>query len=177
MADYYKRFMEAVIPASGEDTDVFIAGVQVVIWGSLYAEAQVNKVSLYLLGDATDRHAKRNQSMWKLAERAEIDKKVEALGQMFEDDEARMVLHLKELKRLVRIRNRLVHYKEMPTEADASLLLEEIQEGQKFGKVMEDMTRRSTNPDIVHAVLSMPLDDRRGEINSLCDWLASLKRN
>jgi len=123
--------------------------------------------------------------MWELAERADLRKKVKALARALEPNEEEAKRHIKQAERLTRIRNRLVHYKEAPTPVDSALLNKyhpssnrkdnpERPQG-SMGAMVEYLMSESPNPDIVHAVLSMPLEERRREIIDLGEWLAALK--
>ena len=159
--------------------------MQCIIWGSLYIEAVVNHVAANLLYNPKHREGKAKLLMWELAERAELDKKIEALAEMFEDDEAITKQHLRNLKKLIRIRNKLVHFKDSPTPVNASFLLKPSYEimglneyperGLTFGDVLNKVDANLPNPEIVHSVLSMSLDARRIEILEICEWLASLR--
>ena len=189
MNSVYEQFMNAVTIASDSEEDRFYAGVQCIIWGALFVEALVNlEVERHLCSpqkDLRSRKAKQQRSMWELVERAELEKKVEVLAQLGEKDEKIAELHLKQLMRLIRLRNRLVHYKETGKIYDAPFFYEPSYkvmgydeppvEPVTLGEVLKKVTDDTPNPDIVGAVLSQSLDERRNEINDLAKWIKLLR--
>ena len=190
MDSIYKKFMDALEPDSNDKENRFYAGVQCVIWGSLFIEALVNR-DLELLFNSSRQspntpEAKKQHLMWKLAERSELSGKVDALSQLFEKDKAVADLHSKQLQRLIRLRNRLVHFKDPIKPGDGSVLNKPIHKimGHEteqpagtftLGQVNEKVNEGLPNPDIIDAVLDQSLDQRRDEINNLAEWIISLK--
>lgn len=190
MNSFYKQFMNAVTVASNSEEDRFCGGVQCIIWGSLFIEALVNvEVERHLRSpreDLSSRKSKQQRSMWELVERAELEKKVEVLAQLGEEDEKIAEIHLKQLMRLIRLRNRLVHYKETEKVYEAPFFYEPSYKIMGYetepptgtfttGDVLKKINDDAPNPDIVGAILSQSLDERRDEINDLAEWIGMLR--
>ncbi|HET6764832.1 MAG TPA: hypothetical protein VFH27_14200 [Longimicrobiaceae bacterium] len=170
---HYRALMEAVRPASASPTDQFLASIQVIVWASLLVEAVVNRVAGKLLN--LNHVTIQDGGLWTLAERAELVKKVAALAQEFESDAEQAKRHVKQVERLVRIRNRLVHYKEPPTPVDESFLAMRAPEVATYADLLAYMSDVLPDPDIVSAVRSMPLEERKSEACEVVEWLESLK--
>ena len=185
MSRYYKSFMMAIEAKSNSNAeDRFLAGVECVVWGSLYVEAMANRTVVRFLDSQLRAKPRLKEAFWEFVERADLKKKVGALADMTECDKATSDTHLRNLGKLVVLRNRLVHYKEDPTPVDSSFLektpseimglKEEPPGGFTYGQLSDKVHSDLPDPHIVSAVLSMPLEERRGEIIGIGEWINSL---
>lgn len=191
MNSYYKLFMDTITIVSGSAEDRFVAGVQCIIWGSLFVEALVNiEVERHFSSSgyhSDSPEAKRRRLMWDIVERADLEKKLQVLALAYEGDEVVADAHQKQLKRLTRVRNRLVHYKEeekmfedgfmdKPSHIIMGYSTEQPIGKFTFGDLLERVNDNAPAPDIIGAVLSQSLDERRNEINDLANWVESLRK-
>ena len=182
---FYRETMETVVIA--DSCDAFYSLVQCIIWGSLYIEALVNRVALDIFGE--DRFGGSDSGeLWALAEKAELENKLKVMAQRRKVPAAELEENLKKLRRIAKIRNRLVHYKERFTRVDASPLFKPL--SKTFGEltreklasitrgdVYRELEKDLADPDIVHAVKSVPLMERKMEIISLGEWVLTLRKS
>jgi len=177
MSGHYRDFMLGVEPLTQGSEALFLAQVQVITWASMYIEATTNMVAELLLRNIDMRNPSLGETLWRLGDRADIIQKLSALASLFEPDQSRADTHIKSTGRLFKIRNRLVHYKEASTESDPELLQARPMPSEKtFVDLLHELMNASPDPDIVHAVRSMPLNQRRQEAVAVGDWLTTLSR-
>lgn len=180
---FYREAMEAL--SSSDSRATFFNLVQCVVWGSLYIEALVNRVALDIFGEdpfgATD-----SGELWALAERAELENKLKVMAQRRRAPAAEIEENLKTLRRIAKLRNRLVHYKERFTKVDARPLVEPLPKtlGEltnigatiTVGGIYRELESKLADPDIVHAVKSASLAERKTEIIALGEWVLTLRK-
>lgn len=167
---YYRTFMEALTVDGSEKESKFLANIQCIVWGALYLEALVNRLSEKSLEALLKEDKKNATAIWAVAERADLDKKVTVLLTITGCSEQEISECLNKIKKISRIRNRIVHYKEAPAMIDPSW----GERTPKQGMTVMDMLNSLPDPKIIHEVLSQSLEERKKEIIGMADWMISL---
>lgn len=163
---FYRRFLEEVVRPYNNDEDLFDAHLKAIIWGALYIEGLAN----YKLYEFTEAKLARHDlvgSYWELIKQARIKDKLDVI---FASDGIKRPW-LKELKKkylkMVDERNRLVHFKEIPTPLDLSSLVAKLGVNAPSSKWSD----HTPYPKIVLDILAVPLEERMKVFLKLGDAL------
>jgi hypothetical protein len=163
---FYRRFLEEVEVEHNNDKDLFDAHLKAIIWGVLYIEGLVN----YKLFAFTARRFQEREladSYWELTKQARL---VDKLNLVFASDRAirpgRKDLQ-KNFMRMVDERNRLVHFKEVPTPFDLPALVAKLGINASSPKWSE----HTPYPKVVTDILVTPLEERLKTFLSLGNTL------
>lgn len=171
MHEYYLEFLTSIPPKSSEREELFKNGLQCVVWGFFYLEALTNFVcELTIL--RCSRVARVAEDIWLFSERAEIASKIEFLASVHQVDKPTLKRIKQTICKLGRMRNRLVHYKDEPTVVDSKRLDRVVTVGASLREILEALP----DPEIVNAVLSFGVEERRNEIREVGVWLETLLR-
>jgi hypothetical protein len=167
---FYRRFLDETDADYNNDEVLFDAHLKAIIWGVLYIEGLVN----YKLYALTASHVKRTDladGYWELTKQSRIQDKIDLV---FSSDQIKR-LWLKDLKkkfmRMVEERNRLVHFKEVPTPFDLPTLVAKLGVNAPSSKWSE----HTPYPKIVSDLLATPLSERIEVFRSLGDALESVQ--
>lgn len=185
MEHYYRELMDAV--EASPHQPMFISLVACIVWGSLYIEATVNRAALDVFSENPFGKSEGGD-LWELAEKADLESKVKVMAQKRKIPMVSMEEYLKILRRLAKIRNRLVHYKERFTKVNPAPLFSPL--SKTFGSVsaeelatlttgdvFRDLEESLANPDIVHAVQSSSLAETKRDFTLLGEWIAGLRHS
>lgn len=152
---FYLRFLEEVDAEYNNDEDLFDAHLKAIIWGVLYIEGLTN-YKLYEFTTAKFSRRDLIESYWDLTKQARIQDKLDLV---FASDRLKRPW-LKDLRKkfmkMVDERNRLVHFKEVPTPFDMPALVAKLGINAPGTKWNE----HSPYPKIVADLLAEPLHTR-----------------
>lgn len=166
---FYRRFLEEVDAEYNNDEDLFDAHLKAIIWGVLYIEALVN-YKLYEFTTAKFSRRDLVDSYWELTKKARIQDKIDLV---FASDRVKRPW-LRELKKkflkMVEERNRLVHFKEVPTRFDLPTIVAKLGINASSAKWSE----HTPYPKIVVDLLAEPLRARIESFTTLGDALERL---
>jgi hypothetical protein len=169
--NYYKSAVEEVSVEGEDKKNRAIAHVKVVIWGSLYIEATINrkyKKTLKRVVGFYPRPDNPADVMWGATRRKHIRDKLEVIQNFLGFDNEEYDERRAEMDRLYQLRNRLVHYKESPTKVT-------LEGPSDFSEVIEKVSMKSENykANIVEDLTSIDLETRQDNILDLGEWLES----
>lgn len=152
---FYRRFLEEVDAEYNNDEDLFDAHLKAIIWGVLYVEGLVN-YKLYEFTAAKFARRDLVESYWHLTKQARIQDKMDLV---FASDRVKRPW-LRDLKKkfmkMVDERNRLVHFKEVPTPFDMPTLVAKLGINAPAAKWNE----HTPYPKIIADLLAEPLHAR-----------------
>lgn len=166
----YRKFLEEVGIEQKNDEMLFDAHLKVIIWGVLYIEGLVN-FKLYSFTASKLSMPDLIDSYWSLTKQARIEDKLDVV---FAADHVKRPW-LKETKKkflkVVEVRNRLIHFKDVPTAFEFSTLRAKLETNAPLAKWVE----HAPNPRIVADLFSVPLEDRKKLFQSLGDALERIQ--
>ncbi len=167
---FYRRFLEEVDRPYNNDENLFDAHLKAIIWGALYIEGLTN----YKLYELTEAKLARHDlvgSYWELTKQARIQDKLDVI---FSSDGVKRPW-LKELKKkflkMIDERNRLIHFKEVPTPFDLPALVAKLGVNAPSSKWSE----LTPYPKIVSDLLAVPLEERMKVFRQLGDALEQVR--
>jgi len=166
----YRDFLEEVNLETKNDEQLFEAHVKLVIWGVLFVEGLVN-FKLYEITKSEFATDTLIDTYWALTKQARIENKMDFVlkyGKVRRDRFAESRAHF---VRMVDKRNRLVHYKDVPTDFDFKVLRSKLETNAPLQKWIDN----APNPKIVNDLFSMSLAERKKIILHLGDLLELVK--
>lgn len=167
---FYRHFLEEIETEHTSEDTLFEAHLKAIIWGVLYIEGLVN-YKLYTFNVAKLSTPDLVDSYWKLTSRTKIQDKLDLV---FATDrvERPWLLEAKEkFHKIVKVRNRLVHFKDLPTAFEFSVLREKLGTNAPSSKWIE----HTPHPKVVAELLSELIDERIKFFLSLGDSLENVQ--
>ena len=151
----YRHFLEEIPIRHANEDSLFEAHLKAIIWGALYIEGLVNH-KLYGFTVAKLSTPELVDGYWNLTKQARIEDKIDLV---FASDHVKRPW-LKEARKkflkMVDMRNRLVHFKDIPTAFEFSVLREKLGTNAPSSKWVE----HTPHPKIVADLLAEPLEER-----------------
>jgi hypothetical protein len=118
METYFREFFLGATLFKGNDkSEQFKAALQMIVWGGVYLESMVNFRLLAVMERIT-RRDEYSSELWNAVERNSIVDKLEMLGKLAKRPGIAIKAALKRMRFISDFRNRLVHYKDLPTPMD-----------------------------------------------------------
>lgn len=169
---FYRRFLEEVDAEYHNDAELFDAHIKAIIWGVLYIEGLVNH-KLYEI--TATKFARRDlvDSYWELTKKAQIEDKIDFVFALDRVNRPWLKVHKKKFMKMVGERNRLVHFKEVPTPFDFPALVAKLGVNAPSTKWNE----HTPYPKFIAEILSEPLHGRVEIIISLGDALERVHKS
>jgi hypothetical protein len=169
---FYRRFLEEVDTEYHNDADLFDAHIKAIIWGVLYIEGLVNH-KLYEF--TTTKFSRRDliDGYWELTKQARIEDKIDLVFSLDRVKRSWLKEHKKKFMKMVAERNRLVHFKEVPTPIDLPALVAKLGVNAPSSKWIE----HTPYSKFITEILSEPLHNRVQIVTSLGDALERLDRS
>ena len=151
----YRHFLEEIPTKHVNEDALFEAHLKAIIWGALYIEGLVN-FKLYEFTTAKLSSPELVDSYWVLTKQARIQDKLDLV--FAADPVKRPWLReaKKKLFKMIEERNRLVHFKDVPTRFEFSVLREKLGTNAPSSKWVE----HTPHPKVVSDLLSEPLEER-----------------
>lgn len=171
MSSYYEEFIKSIPDDAKEREAKFRNGVSCIVWGAFYLEALINDTAMKIIEDGICGTIPNADVIWPFIETAKTEKKFEFVLETLMFDAKTKKRFAGNLVAVFKLRNRLAHYKEPFKEVEPWRIRPE--EDTEFGKAHAQIdAARKVVPDIVDAVLSFSVEDRRKLILEIGDWLA-----
>lgn len=150
-------FVEETATESTDQQSEVDAHVKLVVWGALYFEALTNHklrtiTTLVLAG-----HERMIEPMWQLSRQARLDDKVAAVFALDGAIRPTLKVQMTALARFLELRNRIVHFKDVPTEFDFS----EIRKNTSKNADLKEWFVHAPDTKIVKELCSQSLTQRK----------------
>jgi len=152
---FYRRFLEEVDAKYQNDAELFDAHIKAIIWGVLYIEGLVNH-KLYEFTATKFARRELADSYWELTKQARIKDKIDLIFAIDGVKRPWLKDHKKKFMQMVDERNRLVHFKEVPTPFDLPALVAKLGINAHSTKWSE----HTPYPKFIAEILSVSLHDR-----------------
>jgi hypothetical protein len=169
--EIYRRFLDEIETDCKSEQETFDAQIKVIIWGILYLEGLVN----YKLYRYTERLFASQIGLlaeyWALTKQARLEDK---LTLIFAADGVRrpwVKAALSKLGKVVELRNRLVHFKDAPTEFEFATLRSKLEINAPLAKWFEHVP----DPRIVSELLSGSVEERKSFLQTIGDRLEDVQ--
>ena len=171
MGGYYKEFINAIPDKSKDREERFKHGITCIVWGAFYLETAINDTCMKILEDGTHGIIENAGILWSFIEKAKTVKKLEFILTALMPDQDMKKRFSNQVESLFKLRNKLAHFKEKPSEVNPRRITTkaDVSETEKV-RAKIDATGKVT-PDIVNAVLSVSVQDRRKEILEIGQWI------
>lgn len=171
MGRYYKEFINSIPEKSKDREEALKHGVSCIVWGAFYLEATINDTSMKILEDGTKGIIKSADIVWPLVEKAGIEKKLEFILETLMPDEERKKRFAKQVESIFKLRNRLAHYKESAKEIESWRIRAKADDSEEEKIHAKIDAAKKVTPDIVDAILSTSIKDRRKIILEIGQWI------
>lgn len=164
---FYREFLDEIDTSVKTEDQAFEAHLKIIIWGVMYLEGLAN----YKLYRLTERLLARKAALfghyWGLMKQAKLEDKI---ALVFASDGVRrpsLQTNLKKLSQLVELRNRLVHFKDSPTEFEFAELRSKL----KVNAPLAEWFDHVPNPKIVKDLLATTPEERKSLLQQVGDRL------
>jgi hypothetical protein len=152
----YRDFLEEIDLAPKTEEAAFEAHLKMIIWGVLYVEALLN-FKLYELTRSEFSDEAVVNTYWSLTKQARIDDKLDFVFEYGHIKSTTVRENRQTFTRMVEERNRLVHFKDVPTEFAFSTLRAKLEINAPLQKWFDN----APSPKIVSDLLATSLEDRK----------------
>lgn len=163
---FYRRFLEEVDTEYQNDAELFDAHIKAIIWGVLYIEGLVNH-KLYEFTAVKFVRRDLVDSYWELTKQARLKDKIDLVFAIDGVKRPWLKELMKKFMKMVDERNRLVHFKEVPTPFNLPSLVAKLGINAHSTKWNE----HTPYPKFIKEILLTSLHDRVEIITSLGDAL------
>jgi hypothetical protein len=165
--EIYRRFLDEVETENHTEQQAFDAQIKVVLWGILYLEGLVN----YKLYRYTERLFSGQIGLlaeyWALTKQARLEDKLTLIFAADGVSRSWVKSSLSKLSKVVELRNRLVHFKDAPTEFEFATLRGKLEVNAPLTKWFEHVP----DPKIVTELLKVPVGERKTFLQNIGDRL------
>jgi len=159
LCSYYREIVEA-LPTDGEDK--FRLHLDVLVWGSFYIEAALNRTLIMMIEDSVHGILSPGDVASSL-ERSSFETKVSLILNKFDHDDERKSEIRKGTRELLQLRNRLVHPKEKPEETNLV-----ISEDEQLRPAID--AARRTESALEKEMFAVELHERKATILNIGKW-------
>ncbi|HUW75847.1 MAG TPA: hypothetical protein VMV70_04140 [Gallionella sp.] len=167
---FYRHFLEEIETEHTSEDTLFEAHLKTIIWGVLYIEGLVN-YKLYTFNVTKLSTPDLVDSYWKLTRRTNIQDKLDLVFAADRVERPWLLEVKKKFHENVEERNRLVHFKDVPTAFEFSVLREKLGTNAPSSKWIE----HTPHPKVVADLLSEPIEERIKLFLSLGDSLENVQ--
>lgn len=167
---FYRHFLEEIETEHTSEDTLFEAHLKAIIWGVLYIEGLVN-YKLYTFNVTKLSTPDLVDSYWKLTRQTNIRDKLDLVFAADRVERPWLLEAKKKFHKNVEERNRLVHFKDVPTAFEFSVLREKLGTNAPSSKWVE----HTPHPKVVADLLSEPLEERIKLFLSLGDSLENVQ--
>jgi len=157
-----KDFLDAIDLSPKNEAALFEAHVQMIVWGVLFVEGLSNR-KLYQVTRKEFRKAEFVPYYWALTKQSRLQDKLMFLAEYAGVKVTTYKPLLNRFNRMIEERNRLFHYKEVPTEFDFPTLRQKLE----INAPLNDWLKHAPLPQIVTELFSTPLVDRQATISQV----------
>ncbi len=160
MTGYYLEFLDSIPASARKREDKFKHSIACVVWGAFYLEATINDIGLKVIQGLTGGTDEIADFIWQMFERERTGRKFQFVLAAVMPDKMKRKCLLKQVEDILDLRNKLAHYKELPTRVSPRRVLEKagLQKGAFIPKFVEI---EKVNTGITNAVLKLSANDRR----------------
>lgn len=170
MSSYYQEFINSIPDEAREREAKFRNGVSCIVWGSFYLEALINDTAMKVVEDGVGGTIATADVIWPFIETAKTEKKFEFVLETLMFDAEKRKRFARSLSAVFKIRNRLAHYNEPFKEVEPRRVRPKEDTGLAKASAQIDAAEKVA-PDIVDAVLSFSVKERRKRILEIGEWL------
>lgn len=164
---FYRSFLDDIDPECKSENEAFKAHLQIIIWGLLYLEGLSNfKLYRYTEHQFIASPA-LVPSYWQLTKQARLEDKITLLFSADGVQRPWVPEAMKKLTRIIEQRNRLVHFKDAPTQFAFTDLRRKLETNAPLAKWFEHVP----DPRIVSDLLAVLPLERKTFIQNVGDRL------
>lgn len=152
---YYRDFLDELPAVYQNDDELFTAHIKALVWGVFYIEGLLN-YKLYAFTKARLGAISLVEKYWELTKQARIQDKLDLILSVDRTKRPWAKVACKKFGKMVEERNRLVHFKDVPTPFNLPELVAKV----GSNGPSSEWIKHTPLPKIVLNLLSTPLQER-----------------
>lgn len=167
---YYRDFLDELPAVYRNDDELFAAHIKALVWGVFYIEGLLN-YKLYAFTKSKLGAISLVEKYWELTKQARIQDKLDLILSVDRTKRPWAKVACKKFGKMVEERNRLVHFKDVPTPFNLPVLVAKVGPNGPSAVWME----HTPSPKIVLDLLSTPLQERLSLFSLLGDEIERIQ--